>query len=133
MATNVTGGPHDTPVLDAETEPFFAAAKKGKLLVRRCRQCSERHWYPRALCPFCQADTDWEECSGDGVIYSVSVTRRAGPVPYAIAYVTIAEGVTMLTNIIDCDVDDLRIGQPVRVCFRDSSEGVTVPMFTVNA
>ena len=42
--------------------------------------------------------------SGRGTIYSYSVMRRV-PVPYAIAYVTLDEGVTMMTNIVDCDLD----------------------------
>ena len=36
--------------------------------------------------------------------------RRGVPIPYAIAYVTREEGVTMLTNIVDCDLDAIRMG-----------------------
>ena len=43
--------------------------------------------------------------------------RRAPP-PYAIAYVTLDEGPTMMTGIVDCDLDAIRIGQPVRVVFK---------------
>ena len=74
--------------------------------------------------------TAWEHARGTVTIYSVSVTRRAGPIPYAIAYVTLDEGVTMLTNIVDCDLDALRIGQRVQVCFKDADGGEKVPMFT---
>jgi uncharacterized OB-fold protein len=56
------------------------------------------------------------------------VMRRA-PVPYAIAYVTLDEGVTMMTNIVECDFDALRIGQPVTVVFQPSDGGPPVPMF----
>lgn len=45
--------------------------------------------------------------------------------PFAIAYVTLDEGVTMLTNLVDCDLDRIAIGATVRVVFKDS-----VPMFT---
>ena len=58
------------------------------------------------------------------------MTRRAGPIPYAIAYVTLDEGVTMLTNIVDCDLDTLRIGQRVKVCFKPTDGDAMVPMFT---
>jgi uncharacterized OB-fold protein len=67
--------------------------------------------------------------SGRGEIYSVSVTRRAGPTPYAIAYVRLDEGITMLTNIVDCDLDSLRIGQRVRVVFKPAEDGTMIPMF----
>ena len=60
----------------------------------------------------------------------MSVTRRAGPIAFAIAYVTLDEGVSMLTNIVDCDLDALRIGQKVRVVFKPTEGGPPVPMFT---
>ena len=58
------------------------------------------------------------------------VTRRAGPIAYALAYVRLDEGVTMMTNIVDCDLDELRIGQRVKVCFKPDDAGQPVPMFT---
>jgi hypothetical protein len=82
------------------------------------------------VCPFCQGDTEWEAAAGTGEIYSVSVTRRAGPIPYAIAYVALDEGVTLLTNIVDCDLDTLCIGQRVKVCFKPTEGDGVMPMFT---
>jgi hypothetical protein len=35
----------------------------------------------------------------------------------------------MLTNIVACDADDVRIGQAVTVIFQDTSNGPPVPMF----
>jgi uncharacterized OB-fold protein len=55
--------------------------------------------------------------------------RRAS-VPYALAYVTLEEGVTMLTNIVGCDFDTTRIGQAVKVVFAPAEGGMTVPMYT---
>jgi hypothetical protein len=72
--------------------------------------------------------TDWLQASGRGTVYSYSIMRRA-PVPYAIAYVTLEEGVTMLTNIVDCDLDAIRIGQAVTVVFKPTEGGPPVPMF----
>ena len=37
---------------------------------------------------------------------------------------------TMLTNIVDCDLDALRIGDRVKVCFKLAEGGAAVPMFT---
>ena len=75
-------------------------------------------------------DTEWTDVSGFGTIYSVSVTRRAGPIPYAIAYVKLDEGFTLLTNIVDCDLDSLRIDQRVKVSFKPTEGGAMIPMFT---
>ena len=55
---------------------------------------------------------------------------RRAQTPYAIAYVALTEGVTMLTNIVDCDLDALRIGQQVKVVFKPTEGGPPVPMFT---
>ena len=55
---------------------------------------------------------------------------RRAPVPYAMAYVTLAEGPRMLTNIVDCDFDKLKIGQAVKVVFKPTDGGPPLPMFT---
>ena len=119
------------PTINVGDEPYFEAAAQGKLLVKRCADCGEIHHYPRGFCPFCFSDkVTWLEARGTGKIYSYSVTRRAGPVPYCIAYVALDEGVIMMTNIVDCDLDEVRIGQAVKVTFKKSASGVSVPMFT---
>ena len=129
MSTAYQDRPLPANIIDPATEPFFAAAHKGVLRLRRCTDCKKPHWYPRPVCPFCMGDTEWIDATGAGTIYSVSVTRRAGPIPYAIAYVTLDEGVTMLTNICDCDLDTLRIGQRVKVCFKPAGGNGVVAMF----
>jgi uncharacterized protein len=118
------------PAVSPETKDYWDAAAKGQLLVRKCTACGEAHHYPRTICPFCFSDkTEWITASGKGVIYSYSVMRRA-PVPYVIAYVTLAEGPTMMTNIVDCDFDRLKIGQEVKVVFKPTDGGPPLPMFT---
>jgi uncharacterized OB-fold protein len=118
------------PVASPETQAYWDAATQGKLLVRRCTACGEAHHYPRTICPFCFSDkTEWITASGKGTVYSYSVMRRA-PVPYVMAYVTLAEGPSMMTNIVDCDVDAVRIGQTVTVVFKPTDGGPPLPMFT---
>jgi hypothetical protein len=118
------------PEANPETRPFWEAAAQGRLLIGKCKACGKPHYYPRALCPFCGSDaTEWVQAGGGGSIYSYSVMRRV-PVPYALAYVTLDEGVTMMTNIVDCDLDAIRIGQRVRVAFKPTEGGPPVPMFT---
>ena len=118
------------PTVYPETKTFWDAAGEDRLLVKQCDDCGEHHHYPRAACPFCGSERlQWRQASGKGTIYSFSVMRRAA-VPYIIAYVTLAEGPTMMSNIVDCDPDKLRIGQPVTVTFRPSDGGPALPMFT---
>ncbi|HQP67423.1 MAG TPA: Zn-ribbon domain-containing OB-fold protein [Quisquiliibacterium sp.] len=120
------------PLPNPENQPYWDAAKEGKLLVKRCKDCGEFHFYPRAICPFCFSDqTEWVESKGTGSIYSYSVMRRGVPVPFAIAYVTLDEGITMLTNMADgTDLDGLSIGQKVKVAFKAAEDGSAVPVFT---
>ena len=118
------------PTPTPETQAFWDAAAKGKLLVKHCIACGRAHHYPRPICPLCGSDrTEWKDATGQGVIYSFSVMRRATP-PYVIAYVTLAEGPTIMTGLVDCDFDALRIGQPVRVVWTPTDGGPPVPMFT---
>lgn len=113
-----------------DTAPFWEAAAEGQLLIKSCRACGEAHYFPRSICPFCGSDrTEWKRSSGRGQIYSVSVSRRGPRAPYAIAYVTLTEGVTMMSNIVDCDLDRLGIGDEVEVVFRPTDDGVAMPMF----
>lgn len=112
------------------TERYWDAAREGVLMVMRCNGCKETYHYPRPLCPHCfSEDTAWVECRGTGTIYSYSVMRRADP-PYAIGYVTLDEGPTLMTNFVDCDLDALAIGQKVRVVFADTEGGGKLPLFT---
>jgi uncharacterized protein len=114
---------------NAENQAFFDAAREGRLLLKRCLACEALHYYPRAVCPFCASPrTEWLEARGRGTIYSYSVMRRV-QTPYAIAYVTLEEGVTVLTGLVDCDFDRLRIGDAVRAVFKPQGE-LIIPMFT---
>jgi uncharacterized OB-fold protein len=130
MSTMSQDRPLGASITDASTTPFWEAAKQGVLKIRRCTACKKPNWYPRPVCPFCFGDTEWESSKGTVEIYSVTVTRRAGPIPFAMAYVTLDEGVTMLTNITNCDLDTLKIGQRVTVVFKPTEDGNMLPMFT---
>jgi uncharacterized protein len=118
------------PVPTPENQAFFDAATRGELLIKRCADCGEHHYFPRAICPHCFSDrTEWVGTAGRGTIYSFSISRRVLPTAYAIAYVTLDEGVSMMTNIVDCDLDAIRIGQAVEVVFKPTDGGPPVPMF----
>ncbi|WP_108661333.1 Zn-ribbon domain-containing OB-fold protein [Acuticoccus kandeliae] len=120
------------PAITPETEPYWEAAREGRLLVRRCTSCGEAHHYPRSLCPFCFGDTVWETSAGTGEIYSYSYMAKAEQ-PYVIAYVRLDDGPILMTNIVDTAEEDLAIGARVSLVFRASQDGVTpLPMFKVS-
>ncbi|GGA74706.1 DNA-binding protein [Nitratireductor aestuarii] len=116
---------------NAETATFWNAAKEGRLLIKHCTACDEHHWYPRTHCPHCgSGETEWVESRGEGSIYTFTVLRRnGGQIP---CYVTLDEGISIFTNIVDCDPDDLAIGKRVRVRFREERNGTSVPVFVLS-
>jgi len=117
------------PILTLESRPFWEAAENGVLLIGYCSSCDKPHFYPRRICPFCLSPgAELRPVGGTGVIHSFSVMRRADQ-SYVIAYVELAEGVTVLTNLTDCQPEDLVIGQPVTLRFSRSSSGMAVPVF----
>ena len=126
--------PAPAPQVNVETKPFWDATTQGKLLIPRCNACSTLIWYPRQFCPECGSfDVSWIEASGKGTIYSFAVNRRGQgdyrDLVYVLAYVELAEGPRMLTNIVDCDPDRLQVGQPVEVVFHDTGAGAALPRF----
>lgn len=105
------------PILGEESDAFWEAAREERLLVGHCNACGAAHYHPRRICPHCHAaDVTMREAAGTGEIYSFSVMRRTEKL-FAIAYVALDEGVTMMTNLVDCDLDALSIGQRVQVRF----------------
>lgn len=119
------------PVGNPETKHFWDETIHHKLFIKRCTACGEPHYFPRALCPFCFSDkTVWEVSSGEGEIYTFSIMRKSPTGPYAIGYVTLKEGPSLLTNFVDCDFDSLAIGQKVRVVFKPTEGGPPLPFFT---
>jgi uncharacterized OB-fold protein len=103
--------------------PFWEAAAAGRLVLPRCRACDRFIWYPRTFCPDCHGgDVEWAEASGNGTVYSFTVSYRGpGPwserAPYVIAYVELDEGPRVMTNIVGADPETVRIGDRVTAVF----------------
>lgn len=117
------------PMQLPETAAYWQAADEGRLLVKRCTACGEFHHYPRDICPFCLSDaTEWTTAAGTGTVYSFS-TMGTGDAAYTLAYVTLDEGPTMMSNLIGAAPGRWHIGQRVRVQFVPSDGGPAVPMF----
>jgi uncharacterized OB-fold protein len=115
---------------DAATRTYWEAAAQGKLLIKRCKECLQVHFYPRPLCPHCLGDTEWVESRGVGRVYSASTVQQADG-NYVIAYVELDEGVTMLTNLIGA-ADGVTIGARVRVSMLPAANGLAIPMFSID-
>lgn len=119
------------PQGNPETQPFWAAAKDGRLMIGRCAACGKAHYYPRSICPFCfTPGATMEAASGRATIYTVSVTVRGTPEPYAIGYAELAEGPRILTNFLADDLLGLKIGEAVELTWTPTEpDAPPAPMF----
>jgi uncharacterized OB-fold protein len=130
--------PAPPPFVNPEVRPFWDATAQGRLVAPRCTACSGLIWYPRPYCPACGSlSVEWVELSGRGSVYSFTVNRRGqADMPayreagvYVLAYVELDEGPRVMTNIVDCDPDTVKIGQQVEVVFHDTGAGNALPRF----
>ena len=124
MADQKQNPEYSAPAIDWESRAYWEGAGRGELVLQRCRDCGVVQHRPRGLCATCLSD-DIEHfvASGRGSVYTYSVVRQnqmpafAKAVPYVVSYVQLEEGPQLLTNIVDCDPDDVAIGMAVKVDF----------------
>ena len=124
------------PQIQSFTQAFWEGTKQRKLLIQTCIDCNARIFFPRRQCPECwSSNLDWMEASGKATVYAFSVTYEGvekmfvDDLPIVLAWVDLPEGIRMQTNIIDCDLDSVAIGQQVEVVFKDVTEDITLPYF----
>lgn len=124
------------PEFRPETKRYWDACKKHELVLPKCNDCGQLFFYPRALCPNCMSQNlDWVKVSGKGKVWTFSI-HHMGPTsayknepPYVVALVETQEGPKIMTNIVDCKPQDVRIGTEVEVVFEDVTPEVTLPKF----
>ena len=115
--------PAFAPPYSPEAEPYWSAAAQGRLVLPVCDACGHHIWYPRSWCPVCGSESvTWTELSGRGTVYACTTLRKAaGPwqdaVPYVVAYVELAEGPRLLTNVVTDDPASVRIDAAVTATF----------------
>jgi uncharacterized OB-fold protein len=128
--------PAPAPAVGPEVRPYWEATAQGRLVLPRCEDCNALIWYPRGFCPACGSSRiAWEEASGRGTVYSYTVLRRGamgpyrGAEPYVLAYVELEEGPRVLTNLVDCEVESVAIGDPVEAVFFETGDGTSLVRF----
>jgi uncharacterized OB-fold protein len=136
MSSPPSGPRFDLPTIEPETQPFWDAARAGRLMLGRCKACGRIHYYPRPMCPHCWSqDVELTAASGRGVIYTYSTVfvndlpPFRDELPYVAASVELEEGVRITTQIVDCPPRQLSIGLPVAVHFKAISDEVVIPVF----
>ncbi len=111
------------PLITPVSEPFFAAAREGRLHLQHCPR-DGFFFYPRSHCPHCLGDDwSWREASPRGKVYAFTIDRsgqdphQRGFAPITIAVVDLDDGPRMIGNLVACDEAQLRVGLPVVVAF----------------
>lgn len=125
--------PKPTP----ETRHFWQGTAAGELRLQRCDACRHTYFPPRPFCPKCASrKVSVFKASGRAILYSYVINHRPMPPftePYSIAVVQLEEGPRMMTNIVDCDPNTVRIGQKVQLVFHDTGEGTALARFRPTA
>jgi uncharacterized OB-fold protein len=124
------------PHIDEESRPWWEAVQRHELYIQKCRDCGDLRFHPRALCTNClSSNTEWVKCRGSGHIYTFTVTNQnqasgfRDSLPYVLAWVQLDEGVKLMTNIVDCPPEQVKIDMPVEAVFDDVTPEVTLVKF----
>lgn len=123
------------PQSTAITAPFWRGGADGKLGIARCAACGFFLHPPVPVCRKCLSeDIRIMAVSGRGRVVTFTINHHAWHpdlrVPYVIAVVELVEqpGLLLTTNIVDCAVSEVLVGQSVEVCF-EAVEDIWLPKF----
>ncbi len=126
------------PVPNEWTQPYWDAAKLGRLEMQRCQSCGRFQHPPYATCVNCiSTDLKFEPVNGVGAIYAYSIMyhagdkRFAGAIPYASIIVELddAPGALIVGNLLDAPHTEAKVGRRVAVTFEKLNDDITLPQF----
>lgn len=124
------------PTPNPITEEFWKAAKRHELSIQRCRHCNEYFFPPREVCPQCMSlKLEWIRVSGKGKIFSFTLVRVSphpsfnADIPYTVAIIELNEGPHIMSNLIDCKIEDIRVNMPVTTVFEDVTSELSLVKF----
>jgi uncharacterized OB-fold protein len=127
--------PRILPGLTQDTRPFWTGGREGRLLIHRCNSCGFWLHPPGPVCARCLSrEVAPTPASGRAAVASFTVNHqpwsRGMAVPFVFAAVELAEqpALHLLTNIVGCPPDSVRIGMRVRVTFEQHGD-VWLPVF----
>ena len=124
------------PVPGPEDAPFWESCREHELRLQRCDDCGTFRYHPRARCPQCRsAHATWTAVRGTGTVASFTICYPpvlpafADRAPYNAVVVQLDEGPFMVSNLVDCPVDELAVGAPVEVVITRVDDGFALPLF----
>ncbi len=123
------------PEVTALTEPYWEAARAGRLALQRCPVC-ERTWHPpEPVCPTSPGHpVEWITASGWGRLHSYTVVHHAAhpavadALPYVVALVDLDEGPRLICNLLGSDPGEVTPFARVRLELGSTAAGETLPV-----
>jgi uncharacterized OB-fold protein len=141
MASNNPSDPSRLPVITDADREFWDAAQEHELRMQQCNDCDSLRWAPGDVCPYCWSENYiWTELSGRGTVNTWAVFHRPyfsdveEALPYNVAEIELEEStqsnpLRYISNVVECDNDDIYCGMPVEVVYEDVTDKVTLPKF----
>lgn len=121
------------PRISCDTAAFWNGCREHKLVMQQCNCCGTLRWPAGVLCPKCLSDdTRLKEISQQGTVYSYVVFRKAfhpslqDKLPYIVATIDLDDGVRLVSNIVNCEVDKIKCGDRVEAVWENE---LPVPNF----
>ncbi|OBI44821.1 Zn-ribbon domain-containing OB-fold protein [Mycobacterium sp. E796] len=128
-------GEHVRIAVNKDTEPFWQAAKEGRLVAPQCAECNTFRLPPTPFCPNCQSTAvNWVQLSGDATVYSFAVVHGIPGAPELIVVPVVvdlpdAPGARLVSNVVDIAPADVTIGMALHVDFSPIADGWMLPVF----
>ncbi len=92
--------------------------------ANKCSQCGKINFPPRLICPECQGrEFETTKLAERGKVLTYTIIRVApqqfvDQAPFAVGIIELEDGVRLMGQIVDCDIDLMKIGQKVKLEFR---------------
>jgi uncharacterized OB-fold protein len=92
--------------------------------ANKCSSCGKINFPPRLICPECQGRKfETTKLAEKGKVLTYTIIRVApqqfvDQAPYAVGIVELEDGVHLTGQIVDCDFEQVKIGQAVKLEFR---------------
>jgi uncharacterized OB-fold protein len=134
MTTTATERP--LPIVTEENARYWRSARAHRLELPFCMACERAFYPPQHRCPTCLSDrVEWRPVSGRGRVFTWIVMHQVydpwfkDKVPYVVAAVELEEGPRLITNLVNCPHDRIRLNMPVRVVYEDVNDELALVYF----
>ncbi len=113
------------PAINRDNQYFWDGARAHELRIQRCNECGEQYFPPMPRCRRCGSlSMGYRVASGRGSLYSFAVPHypqvNGFRYPVLVGLVELEEGTRLVSNVVGCRREHLRVGMPLELCWLDS-------------